>query len=125
MKYIKLYESYSNGEESNHDDAVLTAFRRSVSGYGSLEDLKSEYSYSNEKDVDEIFDIIESYIFNALVVQKMNSYDATEDAELNTKIDSHIDFIRSIDGLSFENGELALNNINKEEVISKYLATFV
>tara|TARA_R110000772_G_scaffold5691_1_gene20327 strand:+ start:987 stop:1340 length:354 start_codon:yes stop_codon:yes gene_type:complete len=115
MKYIKLYELYSD------EDIKLTSFRRSVIGYGSLEDLKSEYSYSNPKDVEEIFGIIEHNVFSALVAQKMGEYDGEVG---NGSAKPFIDFIKGLDGLSFENGEFKLGGIDEKDVIIKYISLF-
>ena len=79
------------------------------------------YSYSNNTDVDEIFNIIESTIFNSLVAQKMNKYEGVVDEELDQKIDSLTTFIKSVKGLSFKNGQLIIDGITKQIVIKKYI----
>lgn len=107
-----------------NDDSTLTSFRKNIDGHGSKEDLKKEYSYSNDDDVNEIFNIIGSIIFNSLVSQKMHEYEGVVDEELNHKIDSLTSFIKSVDGLSFCDGGLKIDGITKQNVIKKYIDTF-
>ena len=110
----------------NDEDDILTSFRKNIEGHGSVEDLKNVYSYSNDTDVDEIFDIIESTIFNSLVAQKMNEYEYEDvvDEELNQKINSLTTFIKSVEGLSFQDGQLIIDGITKQMVIKKYIELF-
>jgi hypothetical protein len=117
MKYIKLFETYSE----IYDDEILTKFRRSLNGYGGLDDLKDTYSFSNEDDIDEIFSIIENIIFTAMVSQKMDEYENKTDIKLNNRIDKYIKFIKSEKGLSFENGGFKLNGISKKDVVYDYI----
>lgn len=107
-----------------NQDLKLTEFRRNLEGYGSIDDLKMIYSYDNENDMNDIFEIIESIIFFSLVSQKMNSYDNVVDVELDSKIEKLKDFIKS-NGLSFYDGELHLENtITKDFIIKKFVDIF-
>lgn len=108
----------------DYNDDALTMFRRSVQGHGGLEDLKDEYSYSNEEDVDEIFGIIENFVYLALVTKKMNEYDGVEDDDVNDTLETYVNFIKATPGLMFVNGGFELDDtISKKEVISKFITT--
>lgn len=120
MRYIKTFESYN----IEYDDDKLTKFRRSIVGYGSIEDLKDEYSFANEDDVNEIFEIIEFKIYFSFVTQKMNEYEGEKDSEVDNIVDSNIEFIKRTDGLSFNDGKLKLDGISKKDVIQQYLLSF-
>ena len=108
-------------EKIEYNDKELTDFRRGIYGHGGLEDLKKSYSYSNQEDIDEIFEIIEHMVFSSLVVQKLNEYENTIDEENEKNIKFYSDFIKSIEGLSFEKGGFKLVNVNRKFIIMKYI----
>ena len=114
MKDIILFENFN----SLTDDEIFTTYRKKIEGHG---EIKDEYSYSNINDVDEMFGIIDSIIHGNFVIQKMNGYSDKVDDSLDKRILEDINFIKSIDGLSFEKGELKINGISKEDVIKGYI----
>lgn len=108
---VKKWKQFLN-ENINIDDLELTNFRKSISGYG---DSKEKYSYNNNDDIDEIFNIIDSIIYFDFISQKLKN-----DKKINKKVDNNIDFIKNTNGVSWENGGIVLKNISKKDFIKKY-----
>lgn len=109
-KHLKTFNehnnSYPEAYEGYFDDKELTKFRKSIGGYG---EPKDSYSYTNEEDVNDIYEMIESMIFNGFVVQRM------QDLPMKN------DFISTKEGIKFINGSIVLDGISKSEFIKKYI----
>ena len=110
---VKNWKQFLN-ENINIDDLELTNFRKSIFGYG---DSKQNYSYNNNDDIDEIFEIIDSIIYFDFVSQKLDN----NDKKINNRVDNNIDFIKNTNGVSWENGGIVLKNISKKDFIKNYL----